>query len=80
MRYTIISAKYANQDHSSAVILTEECSHVVISAKDTPDIWQQMLDDGIQPSPYEAPLQSQSDPLAKLSLFLQANPDVAALL
>lgn len=43
MTYTIISAAYANQEHTAAVLQTEEAGAVLISDRDTPDLWQQML-------------------------------------
>lgn len=39
MKYTVISARWGNAEHSSAVIITVECAAVAISAFDTPVEW-----------------------------------------
>jgi len=39
MNYTVLSASYANADHTAALILTEEAGAVLISHVDTPDLW-----------------------------------------
>jgi hypothetical protein len=41
--YTILSAEYANSEHTSAVIQTEAWGSVLISEYDTPDDWADML-------------------------------------
>lgn len=43
MTYTIKTASWGNEDKSSAIINTEEVGHVAISAADTPDEWQNLL-------------------------------------
>lgn len=43
MTYTIISAQYANENNTAAVIRTEEAGAVLLSEKDTPDEWAAML-------------------------------------
>jgi hypothetical protein len=44
VKYTILSARWGNAEHTSAVILTAECAAVAISAADTPDVWPVFLD------------------------------------
>ena len=39
MTYRIRSARWGNEDKTSAVILTDEVGHVAISALDTPEEW-----------------------------------------
>jgi hypothetical protein len=80
MIYTIISAQYANEDHTAAVIDTAEAAAVLVSEKDTPDLWAEMLDWG-SPAAYVAPTpQPEPSPIEKLAAFLAANPDVKALI
>lgn len=43
MTYTIHNAQWANEDKSSAVILSTEVGHVAISAVDTPVEWEAFL-------------------------------------
>lgn len=78
--YTILSARFANVDHSAAIIITKEAAAVLISEVDTPDLWSAMLASGV-PAAYEAaPVLEPSDPVDKLAAFLNANPDVKALI
>lgn len=78
--YTILSARFANADHSAAIIMTREAAAVLISEVDTPDLWSAMLASGA-PAAYEAPpVIEPSDPVDKLAAFLNANPDVKALI
>jgi hypothetical protein len=53
--YTIVSAAFANPEHTSAVIVTEEAGSVAISEVDTPDDWADMLAWG-DPTVFELPL------------------------
>jgi hypothetical protein len=71
--YTIISAQYANPDHTSAVIITEEAAAVAISEIDTPDLWVAMLGE-VTPAAYEPP----APPPAPTKAELQAQLDVLA--
>ena len=48
MTYTILSAVYANPEHTSAVIFTKEAAAVLISEKDTPKEWREMLDSKVK--------------------------------
>jgi hypothetical protein len=41
--YTILSARWGNDDHTSAVALSEEVGHVAISEVDTPDMWAALM-------------------------------------
>lgn len=80
MSYTIISAQYANEDNTAAVIQTEEAAAVLISQADTPDLWADMLI-SVTPSAYVAPEPQQApSAVEKLTAFLAANPDVRALI
>lgn len=51
--FTIVSARYANQENTAAVIFTQESAGVVISKDDTPDMWQQAIDAGVQFQPFQ---------------------------
>jgi hypothetical protein len=65
MTYTILSAQYANEDHSAAVIQTEEAGGVLVSEADTPDLWAAMMAWGapssFNPSPGPADITFKSD-------------------
>jgi len=81
MIYTITSASYANAERTAAVIMTKEAAAVLVSERDTPALWEQMLAWG-KPKAY-APPPPPPEPVApaeKLAAFLNANPDVKALL
>lgn len=54
MTYTILSARYANEDNTAAIIITKEAAAVLASQKDTPDLWETMLV-AITPEPYDPP-------------------------
>ena len=54
--YTILSARYGNQDHTAAVIRTVEDHDVCVSQGDTPDLWASLLASGIPVEPYPKPL------------------------
>jgi hypothetical protein len=43
MTHTIRTARWGNQDKSSAVVVTDECGAVAISEVDTPDEWTAFL-------------------------------------
>lgn len=79
--YTITSASYANAEHTAAVIMTREAAAVLVSERDTPDLWKAMLAWGA-PQTYTpaAPSPEPVAPAAKLAAFLNANPDVKAML
>lgn len=65
MAYTILSAQYANEDSSSAVIETSEAAAVLVSERDTPDLWADMLAWGepasFAPSPAPAAITFKAD-------------------
>lgn len=52
MKYTILSAVYANPDHTAAVIITKENAAVLVSSADTPEIWPDVL--AASPQPFSA--------------------------
>lgn len=81
MAYTILSAEYANPDHTAAVIMTKEAAAVLISSVDTPDEWAAMLKWGkpsayVEPEPVEPPLKAEWDSAstqtAKLAVLAKA--------
>jgi len=80
MTYTILSASYANAEHSAAVIITQEAAAVLISEHDTPDLWTEMLAWGAPVAYVPPPPPPPCSPVEKLSDFLRANPDVKALI
>lgn len=47
MTYTILSAAYANAEHTAAVIQTQEAGAVLVSAQDTPQLWAGLA--GVEP-------------------------------
>lgn len=51
---TIRGARFANEDHSAAVLDTTEAADVLISASDTPELWAQMLACGVAVAPFGA--------------------------
>ena len=51
---TILSATYANAEHSAATIETDEAGVLSISAADQPDLWAAMLA-AVAPAPYARP-------------------------
>ena len=52
MIYTILSARYANEDGTAIVITTFEAGDVAISEKDTPEIWADVIESGINITPH----------------------------
>lgn len=56
MTYTIISAVFANSEHTAALVMTQEAGEVALSLLDTPDAWAAMLewgtpDEYVEPEP-----------------------------
>lgn len=54
MEYTILSAKYANEDRTAAVIETKEFGSVAISEADRPELWKLLR--GVKVAGYVAPV------------------------
>lgn len=52
---TIRSARYVNAESTAIVIYTVESAAVLISEKDTPDLWAQMLASGVDIERYREP-------------------------
>ena len=52
MTYTILSAAFANAEHTAAVIQTQEAGAVLVSEQDTPALWAQLA----QVQPYAPPV------------------------
>ncbi len=44
MRYTILSARFANADHTAAVVMTEEAAAVLLGASEDADLWPAVLE------------------------------------
>lgn len=80
MTYTIISAQFANSEHTSAVVMTEESASVALSEVDTPEEWVAMLEWGEPEAFVEQVGSAPQSATEKLTAFLIANPDVMALL
>jgi tRNA G26 N,N-dimethylase Trm1 len=57
MRYTFISAQYANPEQTAAIAITEEAAAVALSEADTPFHWADLLAWGT-PEPYAVPVDS----------------------
>jgi hypothetical protein len=77
MSYTIISARWGNEEKTSAVIVTEEAAAVAISGVDTPDEWasfQQWLVGGgkVADVPPTAPGKSERARIEQLEATLAA--------
>lgn len=51
MIYTILSARYANEENTAIVITTQEAGDVALSERDTPELWEQVLE--LEIKPYE---------------------------
>jgi len=49
--YTILGAQLANAEGTAAVLLTKESGAVLVSAKDTPDLWAAMSS-SVKPATY----------------------------
>jgi hypothetical protein len=41
--YTILSAYYANAERTAVIAMTQEAGAVVVSERDRPELWAQML-------------------------------------
>lgn len=54
MTYTILSAGFANPEHTAAIVQTEEAGAIVASETDTPELWAAVLKVAT-PADYVAP-------------------------
>lgn len=54
MTYTIVSAAFANEGHTAAVIRTVEAGDVLVSQVDTPALWAALA--GLAVAPYVEPV------------------------
>lgn len=54
MTFTIISANYANPEHTAAVMVTEEAGAVAVSLLDSPELWADLHEWGT-PDDYVEP-------------------------
>lgn len=52
---TIISAQWANAEHTAAIVMTAEAGAVALSAADTPTEWAALLNSGIAVSDFAPP-------------------------
>lgn len=64
MTYTILSAAFANAEHTAAVLQTQEAGAVLASEADTPDLWAAMQA-AVTPTAYSVPF-NQAAALARL--------------
>lgn len=80
MTYTILSAQYADPDNTAVVLQTEEAGAVVVSLVDAPDLWEELQAWGTPDAYVPPPPPPAANPVDKLRTFLDANPDVKALL
>lgn len=53
--FTLISAQYANADHTAVVAITKESGAVACSERDTPHLWRQLVASGLAIAPHQAP-------------------------
>lgn len=50
--YTITAAHFGNDEHSAAIMMTEEAGAVAVSEADTPELWAEMLAAVPNPTPF----------------------------
>ena len=77
MPYTIISARWGNNERTSAVIITKEAAAVAISVADTPEEWarfQEWRADGgeVAAAPTMSPPRSEKERMDELEARLVA--------
>ncbi len=66
MTYTILSARFANEQSTAAVIATAEAGDVLISQVDTPELWSRLAGVEVAPYPQATPEQIQADYTARI--------------
>jgi hypothetical protein len=80
MTYTFLSARYANSEKTVAFAQTDGFGEVLVSEADAPDLWGELIESEVAIAPFQAlPPPAEPDPVDKLAEFLNANPDVKAL-
>lgn len=52
--YKMMEARFANESHTAAIVQTVEAGAVLVSERDTPDAWRQMLADLSTVDPFPA--------------------------
>lgn len=52
---TILSAQWANAEHTAAIVMTVEAGAVAVSQVDTPEYWATLLDSGVVVSDFVPP-------------------------
>lgn len=52
---TILSAQWANAEHTAAIVMTVEAGAVALSAADTPAEWAALLDSGVAVADFVPP-------------------------
>lgn len=62
MTYTILSARYANEEGTAAIVQTAQVGAVVASQKDTPALWATLTNI----APYSAPVTSPAEQIEAL--------------
>lgn len=75
MTYTILSAAFANAEHTAAVLQTQEAGAVLASERDTPDLWAAMQA-AVTPAAYVVP---EGERLAAIERALQQALDARAI-
>ena len=75
MTYTILSAAFANAEHTAITIITQEAGAVSISEVDRPDLWA-LAQENAKATPiadYQAPvIQPQFDVVAEVTAIRKA--------
>ena len=86
MSYTILTAKYANADLTTVVIITQEAGAVAVSQQDRPELWaklQEWIAKGNTPEPADVPSAAEIAEAARRALDeqerQQAKADAAIL-
>lgn len=84
MTYNISAAWFANEDHTAAVIVTENGKHILTSQVDTPDVWGDVIAFGPTPfkpnidAPVSVPMWKVKAALAMAGKLSAANAAVSA--
>jgi len=78
MSYTIVTASFANEDNTAAVIMTAEAGAVLVSETDTPDLWPDVI--AFKPAAFVPPAPSPAvDPVEQFKALLN-DPKVKSYL
>lgn len=70
---TFLSARYANEDHTAVDADTADTLHIIISERDRPMLWAELMASGVKIAPY-VPIAPQAatvaDKLASVGLSI----------